>query len=92
MRLYTNLGSQPSAHLASYLRDRQGFPSRPTARHLRSNLPLHDLTSHATRILAACADTFHVIIDGLHFEPRCVDQIWKRRATLALRQPAYGSV
>jgi hypothetical protein len=39
-------------------------------------------------ILAACADTFYVLIDGLHFEPRCVDEFSKRRATLALRQPA----
>ena len=38
-------------------------------------------------ILAACADTFYVLIDGLHFEPRCVDEFSKRRATLALRQP-----
>jgi hypothetical protein len=39
-------------------------------------------------ILAACADTFYVLIDGLHFEPRGVDEFSKRRATLALRQPA----
>jgi hypothetical protein len=39
-------------------------------------------------ILAACAGTFYVLIDGLHFEPRCVDEFSKRRATLALRQPA----
>jgi hypothetical protein len=39
-------------------------------------------------ILAARADTFDVLIDGLHFEPRCVDEFSKRRATLALRQPA----
>ena len=39
-------------------------------------------------ILAACADTFYVLIDGLHFEPRCVDEFSKRRAMLALRQPA----
>ena len=39
-------------------------------------------------ILGACADTFYVLIDGLHFEPRCVDEFSKRRATLALRQPA----
>ena len=39
-------------------------------------------------ILAACADTFYVLIDGLHFEPRCVDEFSKRRVTLALRQPA----
>ena len=39
-------------------------------------------------ILVACADTFFVLIDGLHFEPRCVDEFSKRRATLALRQPA----
>jgi len=38
-------------------------------------------------ILAACADTFFVFIDGLHFEPRCVDEFSKRRAALALRQP-----
>jgi hypothetical protein len=38
-------------------------------------------------ILAARADTFYVLIDGLHFEPRCVDEFSKRRATLALRQP-----
>ena len=39
-------------------------------------------------ILAACYDTFYVLIDGLHFEPRCVDEFSKRRAGLALRQPA----
>jgi hypothetical protein len=39
-------------------------------------------------ILAACADTFYVLIDGLHFEPRCVDEFSKRSATLALHQPA----
>jgi hypothetical protein len=49
---------------------------------------IHGEPSHAPRILAACAATFCVLIDGLHFEPRCVDQFWKRRATLALRQPA----
>ena len=43
-------------------------------------------------ILAACADTFYVLIDGLHFEPRCVDEFSKRWATLALRQPAKMSV
>src|ERR1017187_1900108 len=41
-------------------------------------------------ILAACADTFYVLIDGFHFEPRCVDEFSKRRATLALRQPALS--
>ena len=41
-------------------------------------------------ILAACADTFYVLIDGLHFEPRCVDGFSKRRAMLALRQPAMA--
>ena len=39
-------------------------------------------------MLGACTDTFYVLIDGLHFEPRCVDKFSKRRATLALRQPA----
>ncbi len=39
-------------------------------------------------ILDAYADTFYVLIDGLHFEPRRVDEFLKRRATLALRQPA----
>jgi hypothetical protein len=42
-------------------------------------------------ILVACADTFFVLIDGLHFEPRCVDEFSKRRATLALGQPAVPS-
>ena len=40
----------------------------------------------------ACADTFYVLIDGLHFEPRCVDEFSKRRAALALRQPALSPV
>ncbi len=39
-------------------------------------------------ILAACADTFSVLIDGLYFEPHRVDEFSKRRASLALRQPA----
>ena len=39
-------------------------------------------------IIAACADAFYVLIDELHFEPRYVDEFSKRRATLALRQPA----
>jgi hypothetical protein len=37
--------------------------------------------------LAACADTFSVLIDGLHFKPRRGDEFSKRKATLALRQP-----
>ena len=40
---------------------------------------------------AACTGTFYVLIDGLHFEPRCVDEFSERRATLALRQPANSS-
>ena len=39
-------------------------------------------------ILGAFADTFDVLVDGLHFEPRSVDEFSKRRPELALRQPA----
>ncbi len=38
-------------------------------------------------ILGACVDTFQVLIDGLHFEPRWIDEFSKRRVTPALRQP-----
>ena len=44
------------------------------------------MASPAMRLamLGACTDTFYVLIDGLHFEPRCVDKFSKRRAELAL--------
>jgi hypothetical protein len=37
-------------------------------------------------ILAACADVFLMLIEGLHFEARCVDAFSKCRVKRALRQ------
>jgi len=42
------------------------------------------------QILAAGAGTFPGLIDGRHFEPRCLANVSKRRAALALRQPAVA--
>ena len=39
------------------------------------------------QILAAGAGTFPGLIEGRHFEPRCLDNFSKRRAAFALRQP-----
>ena len=41
-------------------------------------------------ILAACTDTFYALIDELRFEPRCVDELPKRGATLAHAPASRG--
>ena len=46
-------------------------------------------TAMRLAILAVCAETFCVLIDGRRFEARGLDHFWKRRAALALRQPAF---
>ena len=48
----------------------------------RSGWLAHGGPAMRTAILAACTDTSYVFIDGLHFEPRQVDEFSKRRATL----------
>ena len=48
-------------------------------------------TAMRLAILYACTDTFCVLIAGDHFEPRSLDHFSKRRAALALRQPAKSS-